>query len=74
MVAFIFHPRPNPVFIVLMKDDTATTIYNEVFDSLSDARNAFDILHWGYPQAQLILMCKEGDAVQVLYTRNPLRV
>ena len=62
------------VFIILMKDETNTPIYKEKFDSFADARDEYDKVSWDYPQAQVIFMRQEGDAVQVLYTRNPMRV
>ena len=62
----------RPVFIVLMKDETSTPVYKEQFNSLADARGECDKISWDYPRSQVILMRKEGDAVQVLYTRNPL--
>jgi hypothetical protein len=71
MVMIVIHPAPVS-FIVLMKDETSTPIYKEKFVSFADARNECDKVSWDYPQAQVILMRKEGDAVQVLYTRNPL--
>jgi len=55
-----------------MKDETNTTVYREQFDSLADARDESDRISFEYPHSQVILMRKVGDAVQVLYTRNPL--
>jgi hypothetical protein len=55
-----------------MKDETSTPVYKEKFSSLADARNESDKLSFEYPRSQVILMRQEGDAVQVLYTRNPL--
>jgi len=62
------------VFIILMKDETNTPIYKEKFDSFADARDEYDRVSWDYPQAQVIFMRQEGDAVQVLNTRNPMGV
>lgn len=70
MVMISIHRRP--VFIVLMKDETSTPVYKEQFNSLADARDESDRISFEYPRSQVILMRKEGDAVQVLYTRNPL--
>lgn len=73
MVMIVIRKFPV-VFVLLMKDETNTPIYKEKFDSLADARDQMDKLAWEYPQAQVILHRTEGDAVQVLYTRNPMRV
>ena len=69
MVAIVIHRRI--VFIVLVKD-AASTISKEKFDSFADARDECDRVSWYYPQAQVILMRQEDDAVQTLYKRNPL--
>lgn len=62
------------VYIVLMKDETNTGIHREKFVSLQDAVKEQDQLSWDYPTAKIILLRQEGDAVQVLYTHNPMGV
>ena len=71
MVMIVIH---RVVFIILMKDETNTPIYREKFDSFADARDEYDRLSWDHPQAQVIFMRQEGDAVIVLNTRNPTGV
>ena len=66
--------RFHAVFIILMKDETNTPIFRENYTSLKIAKEEYDRLAFEYPQAQVILHRKEGDAVQMLYTRNPMRV
>jgi hypothetical protein len=73
MVMIVIRKFPV-VFLVLLKDDTNTPIYREKYSSLKIAQEEYDRLAFEYPQAQVILQRKEGDAVQVLYTRNPMRV
>ena len=71
MVMIVIRKFPV-VFVVLMKDETNTPIFKEKYTSLKIAQEEYDRLAFEYPQAKVILMRTEGDAVQVLYTRNPL--
>lgn len=71
MVMIVIH---RVVYIVLMKDATDTGIHQEKFTSFQDAMKEQDQLSWDYPTAKIILLRQEGDAVQVLYTRNPMGV